>query len=519
MTVPGRDPDQKLLASMGESGTNYRDPRDFQEPHAEGERILAAPLKNPTSRNLALFGLALTALVVLVWGATLLPASHAPLRETGQGGPVEKPMETSVAHLGSLNPLRCMPDLPVEQMGPVFRPEGRPVEMRIGRGQTFYEALAARGVAHEDIMAVVKACSSFRKLTSVRAGEIFQVHATPDGGLRSLAFDLDLESYVTWVRDGDTYRRIDGTYPVERCLKGINGTIRNSLYASLQELDAPLALSAKMNDILGWDIDFSRDLRKGDTFRILYEEVWKDGELVRTDAIRALEIVNKGKTRRAYRYETTEGRPGYYDPDGKNLQKQLMRAPLNYSRISSSFSYRRFHPVLKKWMPHLGVDYAAPLGTPVRAAGNGVVVTAARKKGNGRYIQIRHTNREYETYYLHLSRYAKGIQKGTKVTQGQIIGYVGATGYATGPHLDFRVKRGGKFVDPRKLKLPAAAPVSDTEMDRFAALATMYDGALNELTGTVEPVLVLPIALVEAPEWNGGDYAVQSLPATVRAAH
>ncbi len=467
--------------------------------------------------------------VLVVLGCALaIPQGEAPA--PGMGGPEEPPL--AVVLQGDIQgdtqdgnePLLANGALlvttgttgPDADLGPVFRPDTGPVEMRIRRRETFYEALADRGVVHEDIMALVGACRGFRDLTKVRRGEVFRVHTMADGGLRSLGFDLDEESYVRWIRDGDTYTRHDGTYPVERLHKGIGGTIEVSLYATLQDLGAPLALAAKLNDILGWDVDFSRDLRRGDTVRILYDEVWKDGEFVRTGAIQAAELVNRGTVRRAYRFTDPAGRPSYYDPDGGNLQKQLMRAPVEYSRVSSNFSYNRFHPVLKRWMPHLGVDYAAPLGTPVRAAGDGTVVAASRKKGNGRYLQIRHNNREYETYYLHLSRFAEGVRKGKKVRQGEIIGYVGATGYATGPHLDYRVKRSGRFVNPRKLKLPAAAPVPDTCRESFQAQGRLYETALTDLP--VGTSVTLPdVAILPAPAWDAEVYAVSELPAGVRA--
>ncbi len=477
--------------------------------------------------------MAVVGLALFIWGITNLnstgPSSQ---QEFGMGGPEEPPLTVTMTSDG-LPPAGSIdldqdwsfgsyvvqspgPGLANSELGPVYRPDHGLQEMRIGRGMTFYESLAARSVGHEDIMTLVDACKSFRNLRNVRAGELFRIHIAPDGGLRSLGFDMDEESYVTWIREGDTYIREDGTYPVQYRLKGVTGTIENSLYESLQEIGAPLTLAPKMNDILGWDIDFNRDLRKGDTFRILYDEVWKEDELVRTGSIKALEIVNRGKVKRAVRFTSKGGRPGYFDPDGNNMQKQLMRAPLEYSRISSNYSLRRFHPVLKRWMPHLGVDYAAPLGTPVRAGGDGVVLAATTKKGNGRYIQIRHTNREYETYYLHLSRYAKGIKKGTRVSQGQIIGYVGATGYATGPHLDYRVKRNGTFVNPRKLKLPAAAPVAKTLRPHFDSLAGMYASALEDIPAG-KPVSVPPIMVLEPPAWDAQVFAAAELPEMVRA--
>jgi murein DD-endopeptidase MepM/ murein hydrolase activator NlpD len=476
--------------------------------------------------------MAVVGVALLIWGVANLKSND--LKEYGVGGPEEPPLAVTLTAAG-LPPAGSLdldrdwsfgsyvfrspgPGLAISELGPVYRPDDGPMEMRIGRGMTFYESLAARGVAHEDIMTLVDACKSFRNLRNVRAGELFRIHVTSDGGLRSLGFDLDEESFVTWGRQGDTYVREDGSYPVEHRLKGVSGIIETSLYHSLQKIGAPLTLAPKMNDILGWDIDFNRDLRKDDTFCILYDEVWKEDQLVRTGSIKALEIVHRGKVKQAFRFNTEGGRPGYFDPDGNNMQKQLMRAPLEYSRISSSFSYRRFHPVLKRWMPHLGIDYAAPLGTPVRAGGDGVVVAAAIKKGNGKYIQIRHTNREYETYYLHLSRYAKGVRKGTRVTQGQVIGYVGATGYATGPHLDYRVKRNGTFVNPRNLKLPAAAPVADNLRPHFDSLAGMFTAALEDIP-MGKPVPVPPIMVLEPPAWDAQVFAAAELPEMVRAAN
>ncbi|MCP4290916.1 MAG: peptidoglycan DD-metalloendopeptidase family protein [bacterium] len=459
----------------------------------------------------------------MAWGVGAFhPAKNQPVPQNGMGGPSERPISSflEMPPLDLTNSFLKSPSckaLPSHLMGPVNRPGNGPTEMKILRGQTFYEALAAQKVGHEDIMALVKACKDFRNLRTVRAGEIFRIEIKEDGGLEALGFDLDEESYVTFVRKGDTYERIDGTYPVERHLKALRGTINHSLYVSLQELGAPLALAPKMNDILGWDIDFNRDLRKGDTFCILFEEVYKEDQLVRTGSILGVQIMNRGKLREAFRFTSADGRQHYYNADGNNLQKQLLRAPVEYSRVSSKFSNRRFHPVLKRWMPHHGVDYAAPLGTPVRAGGDGVVVACTSKKGNGRYIQIRHTNAEYQTYYLHLSRYAKGIRKGSQVDQGQIIGYVGATGYATGPHLDYRVKRSGTFVNPRSLKLPAAAPVDKALMDDFKSKAQVYVSLLESVELGAQPVVIPPLQIADIENWKGPIVTSVSLPEFVGA--
>ena len=400
--------------------------------------------------------------------------------------------------------------------GPLVKPTPKaPVEMIIGHGESFYDALIARHVSHTNIMKIVAETEEFRDLRDVKTGEVFRVLITPEGSLQSLGYDLDLESHVVWILTEDSYVRHDGTYPVEHLMAGVCVTIESSLYASLQKAGAPLSLAPKMNDIMGWDVDFKRDLRQGDTFRILYEEVWKDGVRIRTGAIQAIEMVNKKKMRSAFLFTGGE-HPHYYDSEGRNMQKQLLRAPINYSRISAGFSHRRFHPVHKKWMPHLGVDYAAPIGTPVRAGGDGEVVVATYKKGNGKYIQIRHTNAEFETYYLHLSGYAKGIKAGAKVSQGQIIGFVGTTGYASGPHLDYRVKRAGKFVDARQLKLPAAAPVPDDLAELFAAARLNYTEALDELSFG-ESVSLRPIIMWDPPAWDRASYTQMTVPSGVRS--
>ncbi|MFO7652657.1 MAG: peptidoglycan DD-metalloendopeptidase family protein [Candidatus Krumholzibacteriia bacterium] len=395
----------------------------------------------------------------------------------GRGGPVESlPPEIPL----DLAAPAGLDEVPADSTAGAA-PLAERLEFTIGRRETFYDALAARGVPHTDIMAVVGAAKPFRNLGKVKGGDRFWIGQHLDGGLERLGFDLDDESWAEYRRVGDGYEMEQGSYPVERREAAIAGRIERSLYESLQESGAPLQLAPKMNDVFGWEIDFNRDLREGDTFRVIYQEVWKNGRFLRTGPILAAECINRGKSHRAYRFADSEDRSGYYDADGRNLQKQLMRAPLEYSRISSGFSYRRFHPVLKRWMPHMGIDYAAPVGTPVWAAGDGVITEIGRKSGNGRYIRVRHTNQEYESWYLHLSRFASGMRRGARVSQGQVIGFVGATGYATGPHLDFRIQRNGSWVNPRTLKLPSAEPVGDGDRDAFVALVARWEDALSTM--------------------------------------
>ncbi|MCX5752412.1 MAG: peptidoglycan DD-metalloendopeptidase family protein, partial [Candidatus Krumholzibacteria bacterium] len=194
----------------------------------------------------------------------------------------------------------------------------------------------------------------------------------------------------------------------------------------------------------------------------------------------AAEFVNQGKSHYAFMFKNESGRQDYYDENGKSLVKQLLRAPLPVSRITSNFSTRRYHPVLLRYAPHLGVDYAAPVGTPVHATGDGSVIETGRNGANGKYIKLRHSN-GYQTYYLHLSRFAKGMAPGARVGQGQVIGYVGMTGYATGPHLDYRIKKGNSFVNPRKISLPPAKPVTSANMASFIDLRDRHLARLSSV--------------------------------------
>jgi murein DD-endopeptidase MepM/ murein hydrolase activator NlpD len=370
-------------------------------------------------------------------------------------------------------------------------------EMKIGRGEYFYDAMRKAGSGHSAIMSLVKACKPYRNLKNVRKGDVFLVAIDENNVLHQFKFDLeDQESYLLFQRDDNgIYNPFELTYPVEHITTAVSGTVSISIFESLIELDAPSVLAAKMNDLLGWDIDFRTDVRKGDTFKIIYEAIQREGKPIRTGPIIAVEFTNRGKLYTGFRFECENGKASYFNQDGESLEKQLMRAPLSYSRISSSFSHRRLHPVHKRYMPHLGIDYAAPVGTAVYAAGSGTIYAANRNKHNGKYVKIRHSNSSYETFYLHLSRFAKGIRKGKKVTQGQVIGYVGATGVATGPHLDYRVKKDGQFVNPRSLKLPAADPVAKEKLDKFKAQMMLYCYCLANIKDKSEPhqIELLPL--------------------------
>jgi murein DD-endopeptidase MepM/ murein hydrolase activator NlpD len=356
----------------------------------------------------------------------------------------------------------------------------------ISRGKPFFVEMQKAGVSPLDIQNLVQATRHIFNFKKVQPGQKYSIYADRQGGLDSLKFIVDQEKILNVAKVGATYQTRIDTIPFlyERFVT--QAVINQSIFMSLQGLDADPELANRLAAIFGWDIDFFKDIRKGDTFSILYEKkVYENGRTQLGDVL-AARIVCQGHEHNAFRYQSKDGLTNYFDAQGKSLQKSLLRAPLEFSRVSSNFSYHRFHPVKRHYAPHMGVDYAAPYGTPIRATGDGTVAEATRQAGNGNYIKIRHNSR-YETYYLHLSRFGKGVRAGARVSQGQVIGYVGSTGVSTGPHLDYRIKTNGAFVNPRTIQLPSKEPVPPAEMGSFdklknACLVGLLDARIQNET-------------------------------------
>ncbi|MDX8388220.1 MAG: peptidoglycan DD-metalloendopeptidase family protein [Ghiorsea sp.] len=247
----------------------------------------------------------------------------------------------------------------------------------------------------------------------------------------------------------------------------VEGIINDSLFYDAAKAGLGDSLTIKLVDMFAWDIDFVRDLRKGDSFKVMYEESYDDAGKRVGYTILAAEFINKGHTYTGIRFENKQGDIEYYNDEGKNLRKTYLKSPVKYSRISSRFTTSRKHPVLGYTRAHRGVDYAAKSGTPIRAVGDGKIVYKGWKSGYGRFIEIRHNNGIHSTAYAHMRKYGKGMRKGKRVHQGQIIGYVGMSGLATGPHLHFEFRSRGRAVNPLKIKHKSANPVAKTEMTAF----------------------------------------------------
>ena len=303
-------------------------------------------------------------------------------------------------------------------------------------------------------------------LSRICAGQPYKI-CLADGEFERFEYDIDSEEqlFIFHNPDGFAIEKKKIPYTVET--QRVSGTITTSLFEAVTATGENDVLAMNLAEIFGWDIDFILDIRSGDAFQVLVEKRFREGQPAGYGRILAAEFTNQGKTFEAILFTDGERRPSYYAADGQSLRKAFLKAPLSFSRISSGFSMRRFHPVTKTWRAHPAIDYAAPTGTPIKTVGDGIISEKGYTRGNGNYIKIRHNN-GYETIYLHMSKFARGVRKGSRVSQGQLIGYVGSTGLATGPHLCFRMRKNGAPVNPQRIKAPSVAPVSAENMQQFS---------------------------------------------------
>ncbi len=316
----------------------------------------------------------------------------------------------------------------------------------------------------------------FRKVIS---GKSYRTYNSRDS-LNSLKYFVYEKNPVDFVVIdlNDTVNVYKGSREVTRKRKEVSGIIRHSLYTALERNEADPELFVNLSEIFAWQIDFYH-IQKGDNFKVIYDEEYVGSKVIGIGKIVGAYFNHRGEDYYAIDFNIN-GRDEYFDENGKSLRKAFLKAPLRYSRISSHFSRRRFHPILKRYKAHLGTDYAAPTGTPIRSVGDGVVIAASYSGGNGRYVKIRH-NSVYTTQYLHMSKFAKGIKSGTPVKQGQIIGYVGSTGLATGPHLCFRFWKNGVQVDPLKQKLPPSKSIDEKYRDEFSKISSRIKNKLDNI--------------------------------------
>ncbi|MGA8022183.1 MAG: peptidoglycan DD-metalloendopeptidase family protein [Candidatus Acidiferrales bacterium] len=332
----------------------------------------------------------------------------------------------------------------------------------------FHLFLQGLGVAPADAARLIASAQSVFDFRQVRAGNHISVGRSILGDLEEVRYRIDADRVLNIAPQGNEFRSEIQTIPSETKTVGVTGEIRGSLFNAVTDAGEKPELAMRLADIFGWDLDFYTDPRPGDTFRVVVEKkMLTNGEVASYGRILAAEYVNGNHPYRAVLFHGPGGVPAYYTPDGKSMKKAFLHSPLKFAAvITSHFSEHRFHPILKEYRPHLGIDYAAPTGTPVQTIGDGRVIFAGMKGGAGNLIEVQHSN-GYTTYYMHLSRVL--VRQGQRVEQGQRIGLVGMTGLATGPHLDFRIQRGKEFLNFERLPLPPSEPVSKRDWSEFAA--------------------------------------------------
>ena len=354
---------------------------------------------------------------------------------------------------------------------------------RVQRGDTVDELLRRLSIedpAAGDYLRKSAEAASFRKLP---VGTEVQAETTATGGLIALRY-LDKDSAQTLInKQGGEFQTKTLPAQLETRLFVRTGTIKTNLYAATDAAGLPDAAANQLSDLFSGDIDFHHDLRKGDRFTVVYEMTYSNGALLHMGRIQAAEFINQDHTYRALYFQKDAQHGDYYTPDGKSVHKAFLRSPIAYSRVSSSFSLSRFHPILKKWRSHKGTDFAAPMGTKVKVTADGIVAVVGRQGGYGNVIMVNHQGR-YTTVYGHLSRFAKGLHKGQHVAQGDVIGYVGMTGLATGPHLHYEFRVNGQQKDALRVALPDAKPIDSADLAAFQPVAEGLVARLDLLRNT-----------------------------------
>ena len=337
------------------------------------------------------------------------------------------------------------------------------------------------GLSPSELYNIMTLGKDVARLKKIRPGQIIHFHIV-DKKLHGLEYEFDLSNTLSITLHEETFVATVVEHELNTIVKNATADIKDSLFLSAKRAGLSDNLIMQMVAIYGWDIDFALDIRQGDSFTLIYEEKYKDGVKVIDGPIVAAEFTNRNKVIRAIRYAHTDGKIDYYDDNGDAMRKAFLRTPVNFTRISSRFNLKRKHPILNKIRAHRGVDYAAPTGTPIKATGDGTIGFAGRKGGYGKTVILKHGGK-YSTVYAHLHKYANGVRKGKRVKQGQIIGYVGKSGLATGPHLHYEFRIHGVHRNPLTVELPHVESIGKEEMPAFQEAITPMLAELDRITG------------------------------------
>ncbi len=350
-------------------------------------------------------------------------------------------------------------------------------------GDTLSSVLSRMKIDDLEIQRLLSTDAVHQLASSIRAGKLIQATTSQDGQLLAIKFERVNAPDLVVRRQGDTYVAEEGDQLIESRIVMRSGRILSSLYGATDSAGIPDKIADQMAETFSTNLDFRDDLRRGDTFSVIYTVNYRNGEPVGAGKLLAAEFVNAGKPHRAVLFRDPFGREDYYTPEGESLKKGFLRSPLEFSRVTSSFSNSRKHPIFGFHRAHTGVDFGAPTGTRVKATGDSTVAFAGRKGGYGNLVILRHHS-GYETYYAHLSAFASGIRPGRSVGQGEVIAYVGSTGASSGPHLHYEVRIAGAPYNPMTIKLPGSAPLDVAQRAHFLQQTANWSEKLALLRGT-----------------------------------
>lgn len=391
----------------------------------------------------------------------------------------------------SINPLAGAPRIDYTTLEKALEPPPAVVKkVVVEPGDTLESILRGAGLAGAEVVGLVDRMRDLFDPKTLKPGQQLEIGYGSDREIEQVALQIQGFGEIVSSRSADGF--LVEAVEAEKSTKRVDleGTIESTLYDALVDAGASPVLIDSLYDVFQWDIDFYR-LRRGDWFRLVIDENYSGEDRVGYGPVLGALFRHQGVTYEAFLGESPSGVKAYYTRDGSPVRKQFLKAPLKAPRITSGYTKKRFHPVLKTWRPHLAIDYGAPVGTPVMSTADGIVRFAGHGRAEGNYVRIRH-NLRTETYYLHLSRFAEGIRKGVEVKQGQVVGYVGATGMVTGAHLDYRIKENGKFINPLEVRSMTPDPLEGEHLDRFrASVAVILDrldrpsGPLEKETGTL----------------------------------
>jgi len=424
---------------------------------------------------------------VLVELALAEPALSELALETAAVAPDAPPSLTDFVAVADIEIVEAAePQVPASDQDQQIQPSlpGTWIEEKVKPGDSLARIFSRNNLSANLLHRIVHSSKEAKKLALIKPGETLKFRLDDEGNLLELVYQKNPIRSVQILPDGESFTLNKIERKLERRVTRSSGTITDSLYQSAQREGLSDKVIMELANIFGWDVDFALEIRAGDRFSLIYEEKYLDGEKYSSGPILAAEFVNKGLVFRAIRYEDEKGYGSHFSPDGGSMQKAFLRAPVDFRRISSRFTRSRWHPVLGKKRSHRGVDYAAATGTPIKAAGEGRVIYRGRKGGYGKAVIIQH-GQKITTLYGHMSKFRGSVKKGTRVRQGQVIGYVGKTGLATGPHLHYEFRVNGVHRNPLTVKLPPSSPIDKKYREDFEKKSVPLLTELDQMSSTM----------------------------------